>query len=261
MKGMPTEWMIAVALALTGCYQAHGRPAGADGRVSDGGTGIFDDGAPEAGVMDGGLDLRACGLPITPECVCWIEHVTEDPNGRCITPYGDHDLAQCDVGNGCARDWLCNDLGNGIVHGRSRYGICVPREACTWLRSIDSRAVCFYEDGTPFDTGSMASEACAAEDRGIVCGPGCGGCASDQSCVGVSERSGLGLCVNGSPPTSSSRCGSEFPGCFPGRACVGFVLPSDVTTVLPEQVWHACVRSDSCLRLATHYPDRFRCLE
>lgn len=246
--------LIATALAVTACYEAHGSDTDA---AVDGSSEILD-----AGARDAGLDLRACRAPGTPECYCWVPYPTEDPNGRCITPFGDDDIAICDVGGGCGRpNWLCNDLGGGALRGSSQGGICVPPEACSWLRSVDALAICFYEDGTPFDTGQIADDACAASDRGVVCGPGCGGCASGQTCVGASERSGLGLCASGSPPDSPSRCGADFPSCPPGQACLGFILPADVTTVRQEQVWSSCVGSAQCVSLTMRYPDRFRCLE
>jgi len=53
--------------------------------------------------------------------------------------------------------------------------------------------------------------------------------------------------------------GSPLPPCPSGQACVGFVLPPDITTVQPEQVWHSCVSAADCTQLAAHHPDRFHC--
>ncbi|MCZ7684519.1 MAG: hypothetical protein M5U28_39430 [Sandaracinaceae bacterium] len=253
---------VLLGLFAVGCYESHSEQR--DG-AADSGMGPdsdLDSGLTEAGWMDTGLQFRSCraGEPF-PDCYCWIEDSRTDPNGRCITPISEPNAENCVVGNGCAtRQWLCTDLGNGALHGRSEYGICIPIAACEWLHSFASRALCFYEDGTFFDTGELASDPCRDDERGVLCGPGCGGCAAGWSCVGVSERSGLGICAQGLPSTSISRCHVDSrPGCPIGSACLGFVLPADVTTVRPEQVWHSCVPVGMCGALASRYPDRFRC--
>ena len=268
MMRWPQSLVLVSALLLAACYASHGRGDGSadaggplpDVRDSsahdrDGG----DIGPDGSSPPDAGFDLRSCSAPGTPLCYCWAEDPT-DPNGRCITPYGDEDVEGCTIGMGCAEPgWFCNDLGGGALRGQSRFGICVPREACLWLRSIESRAVCFYEDGTPFDTGVISPMACTATERGVLCGPECGACDARDTCVGSSERSGLGICALGPSPSSPDRCGSGFAECGPGEACLGFVLPDDVTTVDPARVWHSCVPREDCTAIAARYPERFRC--
>jgi len=213
-------------------------------------------------VADVGVDPPECEP--TPECLCWADAPDGGPFRRpyhCITPYGEP-VEPCDVGNGCqSPGWLCNDLGNGDRGVSWHYGACVSLGICAWLRERESRARCYYEDGTLYETGALAADPCGGADRGTLCGPACGPCQGERVCVGVSERSGIGLCVRGTPADSPDRCGPMHPGCGDGLGCVGFVLPLDVSQAAPESVWHACVQRAECGRLAAQYPDRFRCTE
>lgn len=153
------------------------------------------------------------------------------------------------------------DFGSGRLRGISDDGACVSVQACGWLASLDDEAAhdCFYEDGTSYVDGRTLSESCLLSEAGTLCGPECGGCGDGRVCVGVSERSGLGLCAPEVPGAPPARCGSGYPRCDAGEGCLGFVLPDDVTTVDPQRPFRACVPRSACDDIAARRPDRFRC--
>lgn len=262
MPSARSQLVVVGVLLCGGCLDSH-QPR-VDGDLRDGGardarvmgdSGPFRDSEPQDGSAgDAGIELMPC--EVNPDCYCWSDY-PETGWGHCITPTG-REIELCEIGLPCpSAGWLCNDLGSGVSPflGDSSYGVCVSLGACAWLRARDSGARCFYEDGTFYDTGELASDPCDAEDRGRVCGPGCGECERTRICVGVSERSGLGLCGRRSDTTCTR--GS----CDDGLGCVGFVVHEGVSTVDPEFVWRSCVPRDECARLASRYPTRFRCLD
>jgi len=258
------------AASLGGCFEAHGRTPDGEVGVPDGGVrDARADHDTGSGNSDGGLRIVECDFrdesPAGDWCYCWELDVDRGGAGICLTPRSGAVL--CDIGVGCPNSGQrCNDLGWTARENRARTGVCVLREMCRYLSERDEyRPRCYYEDGTPFQTGELASTSCAAGDRGRLCGPGCGSCDEGEQCVGVSERSGLGLCVRGTASDSPDHCtwpdienGVE---CGGSNACLGFVLPPDVTAVQDHQPWHACVPRERCHDVASRYPERFRCVE
>lgn len=251
--------LLLLSTLCAGCPTSHR----VDGEL-DGGNGWTDAtagpdaAARDANGLDSGIEPEPCVVPDR-ECWCWSE-TRERTRAQCITPRG-APLEFCDViGNGCSTpDHLCNDIGNNELGPDYLAGVCTSTAMCAWLRARDSRAWCYYEDGTLYDTGVLASEPCDAAESGLVCGPGCGGCSSGRECIGVSERSGLGLCVRSPVAESPDRCGELHAECGSGQACVGFVLPDGISFASQASVWHGCVSREACARLEARYPDRFYC--
>jgi len=275
------RWIVLIALAAGGCYQVHmaseGRPAGdasIDTRHVDGGN--IDSDARDAEHADSAVDApgdaASDGRPVEPAhcssvrgCYCFPE-IPAGSGGRCLTPTADDDNNEvCYVGHSCSRaDRFCNDLGGGEQYGTSTWGMCVERSTCIWLFEHDSlftyTPLCFYEDGSEVQGRERARTECPAEGAaGTLCGPACNECERGRVCVGLSERSGLGLCVR--PPTTSSpdRCAEDMPLCSGADGCLRFVVPADITTVGPSDVWGACVPRAECHRVAEAHPERFRC--
>ncbi len=257
-----TPACVLFALIETGCPDSHWGDGGQD---VDGGSPLLDSGEipRDAQIGADGGEVDAGFVPVrcdgTPECYCFAEDTVHGPSYR-LTPLGEP-IAPCEVGSGCDRDgWLCNDLGWGERLGVDWHrGVCVQTGVCAWQRAHDSRTWCYYEDGSFYSTGELAREACEDVDRNVVCGPACGGCDAPRTCVGVSERSGLGLCIRGTPADSPDRCGPMHDACGEGLGCVGFVLADGVSFAAPQSVWHSCVSREACDRLQARYPDRFRC--
>lgn len=244
----------------TGCPAVHGTDAGLDaGNASfDAGPGSPDASMIDGSVVDAAVEPERCSADDMLDCYCWAEDPRRGP-AYCITPRG-APIEVCDVGNGCSTsDHLCNDLAAPERGFPASAGVCVSLSMCAWLRARDSRTRCYYEDGTLYDTGVLASAPCDAADSGLVCGPGCGECPGGRECVGVSERSGLGLCVRTPVAESPDRCGEGYASCGSDQRCVGFVLPEGVSFARAERVWHRCVARETCTRLAEWYPDRFYC--
>lgn len=264
-RGGPATLLVSV-IAM-GCYTSNApsgdvrdTDAGSDARshaMADGGDvrgdcGVSEEGLPRCSPFD-----SACG-----GCVCWGVGEGDERHGVCLTDPDDPGTQElCTVASGCARrDRLCHDLGNTATEGRPLEGVCVSMEVCEVLRRHEDESRCYYEDGTMYVTGEVPGSACRAEHEGVVCGPGCGECASGRDCFGISERSGLGLCMNAPVTTSIDRCGVDYDECLEHESCVRFVVPS-TTPVPASEVSGACVDRDVCSDLAREYPERFRCPE
>jgi len=268
---LPRCFALAGFIALGSCYGSHSSPAARkedSGSGEDGAAGPGDAGAEP---RDGGYDRADCGLgprglPLCSfevegclGCYCWSENPAEDTVGVCLTKPGTWNGEPCGASFGCTREGqLCTDRGWASLHGRYEEGMCVSVEVCEALRARGSRARCYYGDATPYDDGRIPRTDCNAEHVGVVCGPGCGSCSSHERCLGVSEYSGLGLCVSEPVRTAIDRCGPDYDECDEDETCVRFVLAPDAP-VDPGDVSGACVATRVCRELETAYPDRFRC--
>ncbi|MBX3270456.1 MAG: hypothetical protein KF729_09360 [Sandaracinaceae bacterium] len=263
-----------VAGLLAGCLSRHDRDGALDadtGAQLDAGprpdAGPWLDDAMAADGMspprDAGFEPEECLPPSDPPCFCYSESRRPSDN-ICITPRA-VEVEVCDVGYGCpVPGWLCNYLPGESLGREPRrlHGFCTELAMCAWLREREWTPRCYYDDGTPHETGELMRTACQEQDigRAIVCGPECGVCAGGRVCVGLSERSGIGLCVRGVPGDSPDRCGEGYPSCPGDWGCLGFVLPDGVSLASQASVWHSCVPRDACDDLAGRYPERFYCL-
>lgn len=261
--------VLASAIAV-GCYASDGPPGagrGTDaGRVgTDGGgdattdgdyvrgdCGVSADGLPRCHLFD-----RRCG-----GCLCWGVGEGDERHGVCLTDPDDPRAGElCTVASGCARRGsLCHDLGNTATEGKPLEGVCVSTDVCDILRRRGDESRCYYEDGTAYETGEVPESPCRVEHEEVICGPGCGECASGRDCFGISERSGLGLCMNAPVPSSIDRCGVDYDECLEDESCVRLVVPP-TTPVPASEVSGACVSTGVCRELAREYPERFRCPE
>lgn len=247
---------------LMGCSASHPAPEDCAGEVAP----------PSVLPSD-----RACnGLrsPTCPDCYCWFEDA--DDLGYCLSAPDGGDpcewtIDDCRIGIACLdQRMLCSDVGSTIRYSEARGVVCIYEEMCRRALRDGSRLRCYYEDGSMFESGTRAIEACHEHELGVLCGPGCGDCPVGGRCIGVSERSGLGLCVGcgeigvaDAPPPAPARPNPHCAlgaSCPSGSSCLGFVAPAD-GLVEPDEVAHRCAPTALCREIAARRPDRFRCLD
>lgn len=214
--------------------QLAGYPEGIDlcmaGHCQNGQRDQTGDQASEAGVDCGGADCLPCA-PGLPE-YCSTENVCSEVGlGGCKSDAG------CGSDNGVA---LVCAAGQGALYGHpSGQGACVPQ-------------VCALGRGANFST-----TACSAE---CPCGPGGGGCLSDEDCLAgtvcaenrglyFGQGTGLNVCVpthctNGAKDADEisqdcgGLCGTECSACVGNPATTSFEYPADSSgTTATERGW------------------------
>lgn len=251
---------IALCLAaVPACYGSHG---GAEG-VADGGR---DGGATRdaSGDVDATVDesycelsdgLRRCDFDRCPHerCTCYFNHVSER-YGFCVEPPAGTEVSDCSSAAPCVAG-LCMDLGNVAELGPPLLvGYCASISFCDALRRMEDPAICFYADGSAFETGAVPEASCPL-DFGALCGPGCRDCPAGLECWGLSEASGLGVCVPEDDPTP---CGAGDGLCPLDAGCLRFQSGPDAV-LPPEEVAGVCVDESTCQSIADEYPGRFWC--
>ena len=248
---------VAMVCLFVACAEVHDRR---DSSCPD--AGVEPVGSPSACEVD-----PSRGLCLG--CICYTAD-TGGSSGYCLLPLPpDYDCEGtfrpelCLIGVGCARGGLCADL-RPFPDGGVVGGLCVRENVCMHARRVGSLLRCYYEDGSPYDTGIRRDAECLADEAGLLCGTGCGLCPTGTTCVGASERSGLGLCVQCASEEGDfgvpSHCGAGGS-CASSDACLGFVPPSDVTSPDFEYLWHVCVPARLCELIADRHPERFTCVD
>ena len=140
-------------------------------------------------------------------------------------------------------------------------GWCTSRAVCDEMRRLEpGNGQCFYADGALYRGGPLARGGCEESERGLLCGPGCGGCPEGYECFGPSEAHGLGLCARQGLPDSPSLCAPTSPICPEGKACLRLrTAPGSPIEVAPSLRAGICVGPRRCREVAARHPDRFEC--
>jgi hypothetical protein len=265
---MRASKLLVVAL-VAGCYQQHtvdsidaGVDAGSDAGEIDLGT-------------DAGPGFDAAGLP--PACLgddvtvgacatseCGIEHCScllESPSGGVCAWTVGVGAPPCRVETGCLSDGLCADFGALSRGDEFTHGMCASQLACAHLLANGSDVRCLYQDGSFFGGGTVPVDECAPGFIGILCGPSCGACDEGSACFGVSERSGIGLCLRADVLDAPNRCGLNGRSqpralCLVGERCLRFNINDGVP---PGDLSGLCIESTSCELIASTHPERFEC--
>lgn len=251
--------LIVIMVLAAGCPRSTNPPdAAVDG-------GVNADTMVDCGVTETGFS--ACRLAHADmcnweHCVCAILPRVNEEDAFCLLPPGVFDWRTCTSERPCAGGLLCSDSG-GLVLGTKPYltaGLCLAEDVCRELHRLDAPRTCLYADGTYMGAGFIpATEACLEDTADIICGPGegCSPCGEGRSCMGLSEASGIGLCVD-DLLLELGACSRETPCGLSEESCLRFLAPVDGPTD-PDLTPGTCVTTERCRALADSYSGRLIC--
>lgn len=281
---MARAWMLAIAMWACGCALSHERDAGGGRSERDGASPDADLGhdCPVIGGYRGCGALCAAPCPERWQCVEYLQVCLPRPS---MVPVEDHrgEIPVCAFsarrsatsgpaerycwdGTVCAIDPSTFDR----VSWANR---CVPVEYCREAPEHGIDAPCYYSDHTWFVTGPPAVDACPAPADPLTpfCGGPCGDCPFhvvsggtgppqldyDISCVGISERRGVGVCTFGLKwgCRRDARMGLECEGAY-GRPCAFMMLRGEDGEEL-ERGW--ITFESSCLAYRAFDPEGVVC--
>ena len=142
------------------------------------------------------------------------------------------------------------------ILGQSPPDTCAPFEAGELFCRNDANALVRYADATPFTCEPLPEPTDCPNLPGIrLCGPGCGGCNTDEICRGRSPSHPHSICL----PTEfvAKRCRPDLL-CTPTQGCFSFL--ADATTQADADYYGICMPLADCQAAASNLPGGGKCV-